>query len=366
MTCNDWVASRSSHQPYRYPAMRLRFQHGRADDLETLHPAYFAMVVATSIVAIAAMLNGIPALPTILFGLNACFSSYLSLRQAFASADIRMLSSPMYTVTAVGLFFTIVAASGVFGSQLVLQMGAQHLALFFWILTAALWFVVTYGVVAVLMVKADKPSLADRISGGWLVIVVATQSVFILTVLILPAGLPAPLMFAALILWLGGGVLYLWLMTLSFFRYTFLPMSAEDLTPPYWINMGAVAISTLVGATLLQESALSPTVTEVVPFVKGFTLFFWTIGSWWILILLVLGVWRYLICGVPLAYDPLYWAASSHSGRILYLRTLAKVLNASYLMRLSVAFMILAIAAWIATFGGLVDTRLHTRGRPIC
>jgi hypothetical protein len=26
--------------------------------------------------------------------------------------------------------------------------------------------------------------------------------------------------------------------------------------------------------------------------------------------LLVLGVWRYLICGVPLAYDPLYWGAS--------------------------------------------------------
>ena len=82
-------------------------------------------------------------------------------------------------------------------------------------------------------------------------------------------------MFAALILWLGGGALYMWLMTLIFFRYTFLRMSAEDLTPPYWINMGAVAISTLAGATLLREAGLSPMVMEVMPFVKGFTLFFW-------------------------------------------------------------------------------------------
>lgn len=33
--------------------MRLRFRRGRPDDLETLHPAYFALVMATGIVAIA-------------------------------------------------------------------------------------------------------------------------------------------------------------------------------------------------------------------------------------------------------------------------------------------------------------------------
>jgi hypothetical protein len=34
--------------------MRLRFEHGRRDELQTLHPAYFAMVMATGIVSIAA------------------------------------------------------------------------------------------------------------------------------------------------------------------------------------------------------------------------------------------------------------------------------------------------------------------------
>jgi hypothetical protein len=39
---------------------------------------------------------------------------------------------------------------------------------------------------------------------------------------------------------------------------------------------------------------------------EGFTLFYWAIATLWIPMLLVLGVWRYLICGLPLAYDPLY------------------------------------------------------------
>src|SRR5262249_39842759 len=36
-----------------------------------------------------------------------------------------------------------------------------------------------------------------------------------------------------------------------FYRYTFFRLSPDDLTPPYWINMGAMAISTLAGARLI-------------------------------------------------------------------------------------------------------------------
>src|SRR5262249_18525576 len=121
------------------------------------------------------------------------------------------------------------------------------------------------------------------------------------------AGFERPLLFVALVLWLGGAALYLWIMTLIFFRYTFFEMAPQDLTPPYWINMGAVAISVLVGATLVEHAELSRDLADIVPFVKGFTLFFWAIATWWIPMLLVLGVWLYLICAMPIAYDPLYW-----------------------------------------------------------
>src|SRR5262249_39599628 len=115
--------------------------------------------------------------------------------------------------------------------------------------------------------------------------------------------------------------LYLWIITLIFFRYTFVPMAPEDLTPPYWINMGAVAISTLAGATLIEHAALSPVVVEIMPFVKGFTLFYWAIATLWIPMLLALGFWRHLIGRVPLAYDPLQWGAYSRSACISSLHT---------------------------------------------
>ena len=46
-------------------------------------------------------------------------------------------------------------------------------------------------------------------------------------------------------MWLWGGMLYIWMISLIFYRYTFFPFQPGDLTPPYWINMGAMAISTL-------------------------------------------------------------------------------------------------------------------------
>jgi tellurite resistance protein TehA-like permease len=345
--------------------MKLRVERGPRDNLETLHPAYFALIMATGIVAVATHLHGIYALPSVLFWLNAFFFISLivvtSVRivrypQAFA-ADLRSHSR------GVG-FFTVIAAFGVFGSQLVLQMEAVGFAIFCWVIAAALWIVVTYGVLTMLTVKVNKPSLAEGINGGWLVIVVATQSVSILTVLILPsfasADTQGALMFMALTLWLSGGGLYLWLTTLIFLRCTFSPMSAQDVTPLYWINMGSAAISTAAGATLVAQSALSPQVAELVPFVKGLTLFFWSVGSWWIPMLIALGIWRYLICGVPFAYGPLYWGGVFPLG--MYSAStywLAKILSAAYLMPLSYAFMIVAIIAWMATFIGLVDSALN-------
>lgn len=347
--------------------LRVRFERSSPDRLETLHPGYFALVMATGIVAIAADIHAVPLIPTVLFWMNAAFLAALMTATvvriirypgAFA-ADIRSHSR------GVG-FFTTVAGLGVFGSQLVLQMGNLSLATVLWQSAGILWIVVMYGVLAVLTVTPDKPSLTDGLNGSWLVSVVATQSIAILTVLVLhpdmEPGIQPMFMFLALILWLGGSALYIWLMTLIFFRYTFLRMSPEDLTPPYWINMGAMAISTLAGATLLQHAALSPIVAGLKPFVEGVTLFFWAVASWWIPMLLVLGVWRYVIRGVPFAYDPLYWGGVFPLGMYSVCTfRLAQVVDAPFLMPLSYAFMIVAIVAWVATFAGLVDTGLSRR-----
>jgi tellurite resistance protein TehA-like permease len=128
--------------------------------------------------------------------------------------------------------------------------------------------------------------------------------------------------------------------------------------------MGAVAISALVGATLIEHAALSRDVAEIVPFVTGFTLFYWAIATWWIPMLLVLGVWRYLICSVPLAYDPLYWGGVFPLGMYsVSTYHVAKILAAPFLVPLSQLFMVVAVLAWAATFAGLVDSRLNRLSR---
>ena len=205
--------------------MRLRFERGRRDDLRTLHPACFAMVMATGIVAISAHLHDMPVVANLLFWLNALFLAGL-----LAATAARLLRYPRDVAAdlrshsrGVG-FFTIVAALAVFGTQLDLQRGEARLAAVCWAVAAILWAVLSYGVLALLMAKADKPRLADGLNGGWLVIVVAPQSVALLTVLIAARGLFAgapSLMFLALALWLIGGALYLWLITLVFYRYAF-------------------------------------------------------------------------------------------------------------------------------------------------
>jgi hypothetical protein len=155
------------------------------------------------------------------------------------------------------------------------------------------------------------------------------------------------LLFAALVLWLGGGAPYLWIITLIFFRYTFVHVAPEDFTPPYWINIGAVAISALVGATLIEHAALSRDATL------------------WIPMLLVLGVWRYLIRGVPIAYDPLHWGRLP-VGHVFRLHIpLGKDTGGAVPLPLSQLFMVIAVLAWAATFAGLVDSRINRLSRAI-
>ena len=84
----------------------------------------------------------------------------------------------------------------------------------------------------------------------------------------------------------------------------------------------------------------------------------------WIPLLVLLGIWRYLICGVPFAYDPLYWGGVFPLGMYsVATYHLAKILAAPFLLPLSQLFMIIAVLAWAATFAGLVDSRLNRLSR---
>ena len=333
--------------------------------IASLHPAYFAMVMATGIVSIAARLLGLTSIAGLLFALNLIFYPTLVVLTAIRIIQYRerVLADLLDHGRSVG-FFTTVAGTCVLGSQFVIVTGLWRPAAVLWAIGILLWGVITYGVLALLTVKEHKPPMPEGLSGGWLVTVVAAQSVSVLGTQ-LAAGFgsrEALVLFFSLVLWLGGGMLYIWIISLIFFRYTFFIMAPSDLGPPYWINMGAVAISTLAGALLVAAAPASALLQELAPFLKGMTLLFWATATWWIPMLVILGVWRHLIRRFPLRYDPLYWGAVFPLGMYTVCTyRLAQIVDVPGLMAVPRAFIWVALLAWTATLLGLVQDLISRR-----
>jgi tellurite resistance protein TehA-like permease len=336
-----------------------------ANGIANLHPAYFAMVMATGIVSVAAYLLGLLWVGIALFWLNIFFYVVLwglMLTRVFRYPD-RVVADLMHHGRSVG-FFTAVAATCVLGSEVLIVGHAWSAAAGLWFFGILLWAALTYTIFTVMTVKAVKPSLAEGINGGWLVSVVAAQSVAVLGAQLaygFGAHAPQVLLFA-LTMWLGGGMLYIWIISLIFYRYTFFTLSPSDLAPPYWINMGAVAISTLAGTMLIAAASYSPLLTELLPFLKGFTLLFWATATWWIPMLVILGVWRHVYRRFPLRYDPLYWGAVFPLGMYTACTyRLAHVVDAPLLALIPRAFIYVALAAWALTLIGLLRHLLPRR-----
>ena len=343
-----------------------QFLDGLRETVEALSPAYFGMVMATGIVSIAAHLLGMGWIALALFYLN--LGAYLAL---WALNLLRVILFPrrffadMIDHQRGPGFFTFVAGSCVLGSQFVLITQNYQIAIYLWVLALALWIGLIYTIFAAFTVKEDKPPLEKGISGAWLLAVVATQSISVLSALIAPhwqQPYKLELNFLALSMWLWGGMLYIWMISLIFYRYTFFRFSPDDLAPPYWINMGAMAVSTLAGCLLIINSPDAPFLASLAPFLKGFTVFYWATGTWWIPMLVVLVLWRHLYKRFPVAYDPLYWGAVFPQGMYTACTfQLAHAMDLPFLYVIPRYFVYLALLAWLIAFIGLV----HAIARPL-
>ena len=330
------------------------------DAIKNLHPAYFAMVMATGIVAIAAQLTGFRPLAVGLSWLNlAIFVVLWTLTLARAILFHRQFFHDLIDHKRGPGFFTIVAGTSVLGRQQIIIFNHYGAATALWFLAAPLWAGFTYAIFTGFTVKEDKPSLAEGIHGGWLIAVVATQAVSSLGTL-LAGRFPAhetEMLFFSLCMWLCGGMLYIWVISLIFYRYTFFRFLPSDLMPPYWINMGAMAISTLAGANLILNASRAQFLLALLPFLKGFTVFFWATATWWIPMLVTLAIWRHVYKRFRLSYDPLYWGAVFPLGMYTVSTfQLAQALDLPFLLWIPHCFVYIAVTAWMATFAGLLWT----------
>lgn len=324
-----------------------------------LPPGAFAFVMATGIVSIAAGLLGLRAPAVALVAVNvAAYAILVALlvarvwlyRERFRADFRNHMRAPG--------FFTVVAGTCVLGAQLVVLAGWTAPATWLWGLGALAWAALIYAFFFTMTLLPEKPPLEAALNGAWMLIVVSTQAVAVLGALLAPEfgsrGQELALALS-LLLFLLGGMFYMLLFSLILFRFLFLRIDPEGMAPPYWINMGAVAITTLAGSLLMLRAGLWTSLAGILPFLQGFTLFFWATATWWIPLLLLLGAWRHVVRRVPLRYDVQYWSMVFPLG--MYTVATLRLVEATgwrFLLPLPRAMGAFALLAWAAAFAGLV------------
>lgn len=340
--------------------------------IRDLNPVYFALVMATGIVSLAAHGMGMGRVGLVLFGVNVIAYAILSILMV-----IRLVRFPRAFVEDVrdydhGLgVLTIVAGTCVLGSQFHTIIEGQSVATALLVWGSVLWVVVTYAVIAELTIRDTDEPLAEGIHGGWLLLTVATESISVLGGLVAPSlavGQRA-LLFVTLTTFLLGGLLYFIVITLVFYRLMFFAFDPESAQPLYWINAGAVAITTFAGTTLLSNTAQWTFLTEIAPFVKGFTLLFWVAATWWIPLLVILGIWRHTAGGIALpytqrGYTPRYWGMIFPIGMYtVCTHELIQSMDFQFLAVIPQYFVYFSLVAWFVTVIGLGRTIVSTARR---
>lgn len=330
-------------------------------------PIDFAMVMATGILAIASLLEGYNGLAWALYYLD-IFLFLLLLFFALHQVVVQwpVIRNDLKSYDKGPGVFTFVIALCMIGNQVILFNGWYILGRAILILAVTAWLVINYGFFFYITVTNHKKSLKEGINGSWLLSVVAMQAIAVL--LIYSSAGSEIALFIATCFFFTGCVFYLYLMSLIIYRISFFELHAKDLGAAYWINMGATAITALVGSLLILNGKEVHLVRVLIPFIKGLTLLFWSAGTWWIPLLILLGIWRHVIRKVktpitPSGYNPSYWAFVFPLGMYTACTfRLSETLDLAFLKSIPEYFIFIAIATWCVVMVGLLR---HTFSRKI-
>jgi tellurite resistance protein TehA-like permease len=192
------------------------------NEIATLYPGCFALVMATGIISNALFFEGYRDSADALFAVNLvaypCLVLLTVLRFAcFSRALWADLINPRLGFS----FFTIVAGTDVFGVGINLR-GFASVALLMWLFALIVWFMLIYFSFAVL-IFLNTARGANVVHGGWLIAIVGTESLVILGTIVAPGmgGLSAAVFVLIHMLWGVGLGLYGIFVTLFAYRIFF-------------------------------------------------------------------------------------------------------------------------------------------------
>lgn len=321
-----------------------------------LYPGYFALVMATGIVSNAFFALDYKALAAALLIVNLVAYPVL-----LAMTLVRIIRFPaaiwhdLKDPRVVFGFFTLVAASDVFGLQLFFH-GHRSVAVVLWLFALTLWIVLSY-LSFLVLTFAGGDIAVDVVHGGWLIMIVGTESLVLLGNMLAPefGSLSQTAFLAVHALWGIGIVLYGIFVTLFSFRIFFSRVEPKDMYPLFWVVMGAAAIAANAGSALIVSQPGLAFLDAMKPFVEGTTLTLWAWATWLIPLFVGFGIWRHLVKKFPFTYTPMFWSLVFPLG--MYSVATFRLSNAAEfppILNFSQVMIWVAFAAWSITMLGML------------
>lgn len=277
--------------------------------VEGLTPGYFALVMASGIISLGLQLVGFAGLSSALFVV--CVGAYTTLVVLNLWRFIRfrhaMASDFRDPKRAFG-FFTFVAGTNVLGARAAAEGWFQVTAALLAV-SVVVWIVLGYVIPwSAVLGQAERPVVALA-NGTWFIWVVASQSVAVSAATLevwVDAG-RGYLAILAVFSWSVGVFLYAASGLIVTMRIMLYRLDPADFDPPYWVSMGAVAITVVAGARIVAMDS-APMVDATRGLVAGASVMFWAFATWLIPVLVAVGVWRHWVHKVPLRYTPTLWS----------------------------------------------------------
>ncbi len=209
-------------------------------------------------------------------------------------------------------FHTIVGTVNLVGVCLSRILHWHTTANIFWYAGIALWVGISLATFTTLFLcqKSEDRKLEGVLHGGWFFATLSTQSTVFLGTIIMEhaAGHTFIIQLLSFALWSIGAWLYLILSSIIFLRLFFCKFSDITTLSPYWMNIGAAGATALAGVSLYQHIQIAGgPFSDLLPFLKGTSLLFWSIGLWWLPFLLILAIVKQESRAGGLVFTVGYW-----------------------------------------------------------
>jgi tellurite resistance protein TehA-like permease len=249
-------------------------------------------------------------------------------------------------------FYSFVAAANVLAVRVAARLPGVAVALL--VVSAAAWLVRGYAVPWTTHLDRGERPIVKSANGTWFMWAVAGQSIGLAASTLAAHHGGEVLPFVAVCGWALGLFLYAVDGVFVVMRLLSYEFSAADLTPPYWIAMGAAAISSLAGVHLATLGP-DPFVDVVRELARGSGLALWVIATWLVPGLFAMGWWRHVSHRVPLRYDASMWSIIFPLG--MYATTSRALADLEHLPGLELVGTValwVAFVAWLLAAAGLV------------